>query len=189
MEPKQDASKIDEFARKIGFKKYYHGATTNNHIWIFWKDFVRLRYFTVSEQCISFHIEREGERDIKFSTVYAKCNRSDRVILWDYLRLASVTNDPWIIGGDFNVILNIDEKRRGNAVDLQAIQDFRNCIMDSGITEIEFEGNRFTWCNNKKGRNRLWERLDRFFGNGEAIVHLPALKYKHLMRNAMDHPA
>lgn len=187
LEPKHHARQIEEFARKIGFERCFHGDPTNTHIWIFWRTFVQLRDFNVSEQCISFNIHRSGELDIKISAVYAKCNRIDRVALWDELRAASTTSDPWIVGGDFNTILKIDEKKGGNAVDIRAIHDFRECIMDSGLTEIEFEGDRYTWCNNQKGRHRIWERLDRSFGNGEAIVQLSTLKSKHLTRNASDH--
>lgn len=151
LEPKQSARKIEEFSRKIGFESCYHGDPINSHIWIFWRTHVQLRDFNTTSQSITFHIQQVGEEDIKFTMVYAKCNRLDRLILWDELREASDTNRPWIVGGDFNVILNIDEKKGGSGVDLRAIQDFRECIIDSGISEIAFEGEQYTWCNNQQG--------------------------------------
>lgn len=122
------------------------------------------------------------------TVVYAKCNREDRLALWSDLRDASDTNLPWIVRGDFNVIMSADEKKGGTTVDLRAMQDFRICTMNSGLSEIEFEGDKFTWCNNQGGRRRIWERLDRIFGNGEAFSQLPALKCHHLSRIASDHP-
>lgn len=41
--------------------------------------------------------------------------------------------------------------------------------------------------NNQQGRSRIWERLDRFLGNGEAFVKLPVLKCSHLTRAYSDH--
>lgn len=90
-------------------------------------------------------------------------------------------------GGDFIIILNIDKKKGGNEVDLRALHDFRECILDTGITEIKLEGDRFTWCNNQTGRRRIWELLDRILGNEEAIAQFPVLKCRHLMRNISDH--
>lgn len=40
----------------------------------------------------------------------------ERLSLWEDLKVASDTNDAWIVGGDFNVILNIDEKKGGNNI-------------------------------------------------------------------------
>lgn len=179
LEPKKSARNIEEFARKIGYEGYFHGDPLNKHIWIFWRSYVQIRDFIVASQCISFYIQRSGEEDIKLSIVYAKCNRFDRLDLWHDLRAAGDTSVPWIVGGDFNIILNVEEKKGGNGVDLRAIQDFRECTLDMGLTEVEFEGDRFTWCNNQQGRRRIWEWLDRFFGNGEAIAQLPVLKCQH----------
>ncbi|XP_060200462.1 uncharacterized protein LOC132628715 [Lycium barbarum] len=46
--------------------------------------------------------------------VYAKCSEVERLQLWDSLYfLASNMTCPWLIGGDFNVILNEEEKIGG----------------------------------------------------------------------------
>lgn len=149
LEPKQSYRKIEIFARKIGYERSFYGDPINTHIWIFWKPTIQLRDFTVTEQSITCYIQRTGEVDIKFTTVYAKCNRVDRMLLWDDLREASDTRISWLVGGDFNIILKTDEKKGGRGCDLHAMQDFRECILDAGISEIEFEGDRFTWCNNQ----------------------------------------
>lgn len=107
--------------------------------------------------------------------------------LWDDLREASDSRIPWMVGGDFNTILKVDEKKGGRGVDLNAIQDVREFVVHVGVSEIEFEGDKFTWCNNQQGRNWVWERLDRILGNGEAFVQLPVLKVRHLTRAASDH--
>lgn len=85
LEPKKHARHIEEFARKISFEAVFHGDPVNTHIWIFWRTGIYLRDFTVTEQSISFHIHRSGAGDIKFTMVYAKCTRMDRLTLWEDL--------------------------------------------------------------------------------------------------------
>lgn len=157
LEPKKHARHMEEFGRKIGFEGAFHGDPINSHIWIFWRNGRYLRDFTVTAQSISFHVNRASEGDIKLTTVYAKCNRAERLTLWEDLRLVNDTDEPWIVGGDFNIILNSDEKRGGNNIDIMGIQEFLECILTTGISEIPYEGNRFTWCNNQKSRHRIWE--------------------------------
>lgn len=74
LEPKQNARKIEEFARKIGYEGYCHGEPTNSHNWIFWRYYAQLTGFSATSQSLSFYLQRPGEEDIKFTMVYAKCN-------------------------------------------------------------------------------------------------------------------
>lgn len=47
----------------------------------------------------------------KITSVYARCNALKRLELWDELEaLADNIEVPWLIGGDFNVILIEEEK-------------------------------------------------------------------------------
>lgn len=112
LEPKQRARKIQEFARKIGYDGYHHEEPTNSCIWIFWKHYVQVRDFTATRQSISCYLQHPGvDGDIKLTVVYAKCNRLDRLLLWDDLREASETNMPWIVGGIL-ISSYIRQKRR-----------------------------------------------------------------------------
>lgn len=111
LEPKQNARKIEEFARNIGYHAFFHRDPINSHIWIFWTNIVQLTGFYTTNHCVSFYLQRPGEENIKFTMVYAKCNRVERLLLWQDLREASNTTSPWILGGDFNVVLNLDEKK------------------------------------------------------------------------------
>lgn len=44
-----------------------------------------------------------------------------------------------------------------------------------------------TWSSNQAGQRQIWQRLDRFLGNGEAIASLPTLKVKRRIRFSSDH--
>lgn len=140
-------------------------------------------------QASSQHItvDIQGEQLIRFPFVYAKCSRAERQVLWSQLQQLSSIETPWLVGGDFNTILRPSEKRGGLAPDYGSIQDFHECMLGSNLSEIGFEGNESTWCNNQHGRNRIWQRLDRILGNGEAFLQFPELQVKHLQRLISDH--
>lgn len=57
---------------------------------------------------------------------------------------------PWIIGGDFNPILNSTQKYGGLQSDLGSMNDSQDCILGVGLSQIDFAGNKFTWCNNQR---------------------------------------
>ncbi|KAL5772990.1 hypothetical protein ACOSP7_012608 [Xanthoceras sorbifolium] len=80
-------------------------------------------------------------------------------------RLAGMDNLPWIIGGDFNEIMWGDEKMGGLARCGAAMDNFREAIDCSGLMDLSFMGNKFTWCNRQFGGDVIWERLDRCFYN------------------------
>ncbi|KAK1299126.1 hypothetical protein QJS10_CPB14g01331 [Acorus calamus] len=60
----------------------------------------------------------DGSPPFFFTTVYASNSSSDRISLWaDLVSLSSQTSGlPWILGGDFNEVRFISEKRLAKAV-------------------------------------------------------------------------
>lgn len=43
--------------------------------------------------------------------VYGKCTIYERRDLWNGLSQLQLGSQPWMVGGDFNAILNVSEKR------------------------------------------------------------------------------
>ncbi|XP_020675415.1 uncharacterized protein LOC110094508 [Dendrobium catenatum] len=62
--------------------------------------------------------------------------------------------------------------------------DFLNM---SDLHDVGFVGQRFTWCNNKSGGDRILERLDRCLLNSIAINRVNVAVVRHLSRVASDH--
>lgn len=54
-------------------------------------------------------------------------------------------NDPWILGGDFNEILNDDEKKGGPRRCRNLLENFRQALDDCSLRDIQFIGDKFTW--------------------------------------------
>ncbi|XP_060170611.1 uncharacterized protein LOC132601548 [Lycium barbarum] len=82
--------------------------------------------------------------------VYAKCDAAERLLLWDNTySLSSNMTFPWLIGGDFNVIMNEEEKIGGLPVYPNEYEDFAFCMISCELNEVEFRGSPFTWCNGR----------------------------------------
>ncbi|KAH0693231.1 hypothetical protein KY285_020328 [Solanum tuberosum] len=50
----------------------------------------------------------------RIKLVYARCSEVERLELWEELgSIAEDCHHPWMVGGDFNVILKEEDKTRG----------------------------------------------------------------------------
>lgn len=67
-----------------------------------------------------------------------------------------------IIGGDFNVILHLSEKKGGIQRELQAHTNFSNWVSRNNLLDIKRGNVIFTWNNKRKGFNNIAEKLDSF---------------------------
>lgn len=72
--------------------------------------------------------------------------------------------EPWLIMGDFNEILNIGEKFGGKTTGIRKsyLNEF---FQNVGALDLEYTGKRFTWENRQEGRAYVKGRLDRFIAN------------------------
>ncbi|KAG5595919.1 hypothetical protein H5410_037151 [Solanum commersonii] len=78
--------------------------------------------------------------------VCAKCNANKRLRLWeDIYQVATDMSRPWILEGDFNVVLNSEEKIGGLPVLDADHEDFENCISFCDLVDIPFKSSPFTW--------------------------------------------
>lgn len=64
----------------------------------------------------------------------------------DLVEIAGVNNNPWMVAGDFNYVLNSDE-RIGSLVSNRETDDFRKCIFECGLCDLKGVGQFFTWSN------------------------------------------
>jgi hypothetical protein len=67
---------------------------------------------------------------------------------------------PWVMLGDFNEILSNQEKEGGNLRPQRCMQQFRDALVDSELSDMGFMGEKFTWR-----RGRIREQLDRAVAN------------------------
>lgn len=106
--------------------------------------------------------------------VYADTDDRLRRNNWETLRqIGRTRTGPWICQGDFNAIMNHREKEGGRRKSQRTIDDFNEMIHDIGMDDMGSKGQHYTWCNNRRGEERIYERLDRALINCEWARRFP----------------
>lgn len=92
--------------------------------------------------------------------VYAYNTKEDRKELWEYLETIHQGNTmPWLVMGDFNSVLNINDGIGGNPVTMAEVTDFQQYIDSCELNELPPKGSRHTWSD-KLGNNRVYSKTN-----------------------------
>jgi len=73
-----------------------------------------------------------------------------------------IPEKPWIVGGDFNLIKSLEEKRGGLRRMDTDMEMFGDMIRDQRLVDIQTINGNHTWNNQRGGANQIASRLDRF---------------------------
>ncbi|XP_039025468.1 uncharacterized protein LOC120158777 [Hibiscus syriacus] len=85
--------------------------------------------------------------------------------LWDHLKVLDPGgNHPWVLGGDFNSLLNQGERVESSAGRIMPSTGFNGFLDDTVMMELGFHGPLFTWS-----RGSLHQRLDRYLGFNDLL--------------------
>ncbi|KAL0439838.1 UNVERIFIED_CONTAM: hypothetical protein Slati_2466800 [Sesamum latifolium] len=138
-----------------------------NRIWLAWDDdFIDLN---VLETCAQFVVGRR--------------------VLWDDLdRISHTVRDvPWLVGGDFNTVVD-DSEVCGQSGDIRgATKEFQSCLRNTGLITLPMQGEWFTWHNCSRGARSLWKQLDQILVNDWWLERWPNTFYVSLNARTSDH--
>ncbi|KAI0526756.1 hypothetical protein KFK09_002347 [Dendrobium nobile] len=124
----------------------------------------------------------------RIGSIYASKDAYKRKILWEKLQIYSSKEKSMVIGGDFNCLLNKEDKRGGKRFSYSlGAREMELFLASNDLHEVGCVGPKFTWCNNKIGVDRILERLDRCYLNSTALCTPHRIMVKHLARIASDH--
>ena len=104
-----------------------------------------------------------GERCF-LSNIYAPTDFVGKVQLWAHIRFIRSLEPllPWILAGDFNAVISLEEKRGGLARLDQSSNLLRDMIGLLFLIDVKPNNGVFTWNNRRCGGEAISERLDRF---------------------------
>ncbi|XP_060183147.1 uncharacterized protein LOC132613112 [Lycium barbarum] len=187
MEPFQQAYKLESYRRRLGLE--FLMSNVSGKIWAVVSDEFEVDVLIDSVQQITLRLSNwHIGMEMTVTLVYAKCDRIERIELWDSLyNLASNMNTPWLVGGDFNVIADEHEKYGGQPVSLNEVEDFRHCINTCNLTDLGYKGSVYTWWNGRGTGDCIFKRLDICLSNFEFQQLFPGLEITHLIKNGSDH--
>ncbi|XP_059302272.1 uncharacterized protein LOC132054245 [Lycium ferocissimum] len=89
---------------------------------------------------------------------------------------------PWLIGVDFNVILNEEEKIGGLPVLPNEYEDFAFCLNSCELIKAGFKGSPFAWWNERFDGQCIFKRLDRKLVNNLLLQWFDFIEVDHLSR-------
>jgi hypothetical protein len=91
-------------------------------------------------------------------------------------------NQNWLIFGDFNIVLNSDEKVGGNSIDYNITNSFRNTIDMCNLNDLGFTGPKYTWHNRQQDGDYIQARLDRFLATSNWMNCFSHYTNMHLLK-------
>lgn len=122
------------------------------------------------------------------SGVYASPRQESRNLLWEEFKLISEHyTGPWSLIGDFNDIINHNEKSGGRPPTMSRIFAYQDTMNYCNMLDLGFTGPLFTWNNERHGTGLIKERLDRVWGNANWKALFPDSSLFHLLRTHSDH--
>ncbi|KAI0502711.1 hypothetical protein KFK09_017668 [Dendrobium nobile] len=192
LETKISSMEKDLFVRMMGLGWDYFllpSEGLSGGITVFWRsDLASFFVLKTSDQCVIGDLNVFNKGVWMISIVYASKETLKRKHLWEVVQEASNRDIPSIVGGDFNCILAQEDKKGGKRFKInEGSLDMLKFMHENDYHEVGFVGPRYTWCNNKSGGGRIFERLDRCILNSLAINKIQITLVRHLAKVASDH--
>ena len=122
--------------------------------------------------CMSVNSIKSNLQLILFN-IYGPISTFDKFTVWNDISsyMTNFDNIPIILGGDFNTILNLNEKTGGSLRFSQPMKDFNNWYHGQKLVDIPCCNGVYTWNNRRKDFAYIAEKLDRFFIKGNLEIN------------------
>ena len=94
---------------------------------------------------------------------------------------------PWMVIGDFNSVISMEETMSTKKLDQRRCSDFINWISEQGLLDMGYTGPRFTLTRWAFAKTFQGARLDRALCNPEWRVRFPLARVEILPKMNSDH--
>ncbi|GMJ06052.1 hypothetical protein HRI_004274400 [Hibiscus trionum] len=149
METWLSGGKADRIISRMGFQSSFRVEAQEfcGGIWLLWNGDISVNVVVVSNQFIHAIIQGVAlDCPCYLTVVYASPQAHYRRHLWDQLdELNPGDESPWLIGGDFNALLHLEDRRGGQSGRNYVCRKFQNFVFSCALQEVEFKGSKFTW--------------------------------------------
>lgn len=166
METKLEDGKLFEIMQ-LHFAKWKVAHNFDEHeagrMLILWNpELLEMEMVGIHDQVMHLKVTcKISARTFYVSFVYGLHSIVARRPLWECLSaFGRDGRKPWLVLGDFNNILEIEDRIGGNPPKPYEAMDFQNCCMDLGLSDLPSTGAKYTWSNGK-----VWSKIDRALSN------------------------
>ncbi|KAA3457072.1 reverse transcriptase [Gossypium australe] len=157
---------------------------------LLWKERTKVTIQNYSKFHIDALVGQDDGTSLRFTGFYGNSAPDLRMQAWDILRrIKSIIKEGWIVGGDFNDILNESEKSGGRRKSKTAMAEFCELFEDLSMSDTKTRAGWFTWSNNREGSGLVKERLDRFLVSVDIVESMPFIETKVIRQSKSDHYA
>lgn len=84
-----------------------------------------------------------------------------------------IKHNPWVMMGDFNCALNLEDKCMGSSVINAAMREFKECVEQVELIDINSPGLNFTWNQKPKQGVGILKKIDWVIWNMEFMGVYP----------------
>ncbi|XP_074287676.1 uncharacterized protein LOC141612826 [Silene latifolia] len=157
-------------------------------LWVGWRHEAKLRPILTCNNFIVLLVEKCNGRLWYLVLFYGAPSFHLRSSVLDDLEdcLATLVH-PFLVFGDFNHVEYGSDKLSLNTRPISGAVEFNQWKINNQLVDIPFKGPRYTWCNNRKGQKRVYERLDKALGSKDWFMLFPETGIKHFPIQISDH--
>jgi exonuclease III len=169
METKSSKSKMEFLRVKLGFDGLFvvDPVGRSGGLCLLWKEKDEVEIQNYTRRHINAIIKHsDNTSPWRFTGFYGHPNPAKRHESWTLLRhLKHFGPEPWLCVGDFNEVVEQDEKYGGLRKNEGQMRQFRDALAECELTDLGYSGTRFTWTNCQHDGYFIKERLDRAVAN------------------------
>lgn len=150
------SDKIKDTSIQLGFSNFFavDRSGMGGGLAVMWRRHVNCEFVSYSPNYIDVWIVESGRVSWRLTCFYGIPERVRRQQSWDLLRSLALTSQlPMCVFGDFNDMLQAEDKLGLNDHPQALLEGFRSVIDDCLLTEIELEGGKYTWEKSKGKQN------------------------------------
>uniref|UniRef100_A0A8R7TFI0 Endonuclease/exonuclease/phosphatase domain-containing protein n=1 Tax=Triticum urartu TaxID=4572 RepID=A0A8R7TFI0_TRIUA len=115
----------------------------------------------ISENAVTALVQQEGAPMWWLTGVYGPQGSADKIaFLHELADIRDLHAGPWVVAGDFNLIVNAEDKNNEN-INRQMLARFRALLNRLELKELYLNGRRYTWSNERQ--NPTMEKIDHVF--------------------------
>ncbi|GKA28479.1 sodium/hydrogen exchanger 6, partial [Tanacetum coccineum] len=139
-------------------------------------DLVDVMIMAQTNQVMHVQVNTRADHKTFFcSFVYADDYDIDRRMLWTNLvgHAVLMRNRPWVLLGDFNPMLNLEDHSAGGYEPNASIREFKECVQTMEVADVNSTGLHFTWNQKPKSSNGILKKIDRIMDHSLCVLHIP----------------
>ncbi|RVW97997.1 hypothetical protein CK203_029087 [Vitis vinifera] len=183
---------IEGLVRSLGIGRFLNWGTLDAHgsaggILICWdKRTLEVMEMEVGNFSISCRMRNVEDGLVwMFTKVYGPFSREEREWMWEEIgAIRGIWEDPWCLGGDFNVTLSLRERSNQGRL-TSAMRRFAQVVDELELIDLPLQGGVLIWSGGRN--NQAWARLDRFLVTQSWPDHFNEVVQCRLPRPTSDH--